>query len=287
MVSSHAVEIRSTVSRLRHIGTGPVCMALAVLGAIVAAAPADPPEVLRVRHYLSSYQRAFAAVIADETTTQTVRRGAQPVQTQTSRGEFFTTFAGSDGIWMSVHDVTEVEGRQVEDRVDLTTLLATRSPSAVGPELARANARFNIGPILRNFNEPTLALQLLAPRMAGAISFSIERQRGLAAADAKLTIAAKLADRAPFVGSARGRRVSTRAIFIVEPDTGRILETSLSVDDGEIEALLETEYARNERLELWLPAVFKETYTRRDESTMVTTRFSNYRRFETKGRIVQ
>jgi hypothetical protein len=279
------VDRRSGVSPARRGPFAALAVAAAAAVSLVASS-ADPPELPRVRAYVSSYQQAFAAVIADETTTQVVRRRSQAVRTQTSRGEFFITVAGPDGPWMSVHDVTEVDGKPVDDRVDLPSLLAARSVRDVGPDLARANARFNIGSILRNFNEPTLALQLWSPRMAGDVTFSVGR-RGATSGGHAITISAKLAAGATFVQSAARRRVTTRATFVCEPDTGRIRETSLWIDDGEVEARLETTYARDDHVALWVPAVFIETYTRRDESTLVTSRFSNYRRFETKGRLLR
>jgi hypothetical protein len=216
-----------------------------------------------------------------------VTRDRVNVRSRTTRGEFFITFVASDGIWMSVHDIAEVDGLVVPDRDNLRALLSSRSIREVGPAIARSNARFNIGSIVRNFNEPTLALQLISPARSRDVRFTREKVVRNASGELVATLDFRLAGGATFIGSIGGRRVTTRGTVTAEARSGRLMRTSLTVDDGDVLAVLDTDYSPDERLGLWLPARFTEIYSRQNETTTVETTFSNYRRFEGSGRLMQ
>lgn len=241
-----------------------------------------------VTKYVSQYQRDFVQVVADELATQRVLTHGEVTTTRELRGELFSTFIDGDDRWMSVHDIQTVDGTPVTDRPDVRTLLRSGSIRELGPRLAAENARFNLGIVSRNFNEPTLALLLFTP--AHVRDLSVNREGAPATADGVtlVTLRVTLDRDAPLVRSVH-RRVSTRGTFLVEPDTGRIRRTTVTFDDGDLAATLDTTYAFDVHVKLWVPVTFTERYTSRDsaEVTDVTTTLSNYRRFETSGRVVK
>jgi hypothetical protein len=266
-------------------------LAVAGLVLVPAARPALQPfqgEVVRIAAYVGAYERAFSSLLADEVCLQEVIRRGRAVARRETRGEFFAVFLDRDLVWMTVHDVLSLDGAPVGERTGLAPLLARRSVESVGRDLAEANARYNIGSVSRNFNEPTLPLQLLASRRARDVRFSSPRRLRGPDGVALVSIEFRLRDDASFVRSRTGRRVRVAGSVVAEHASGRIHRTMLTIADGQVDATLETTYVAEDRLGLWVPSVFAETYRagRLEEITTVRSAFVNYRRFETSGRVV-
>ncbi len=93
----------------------------------------------------------------------------------------------------------------------------------------------------------------------------------------------------------RGKILSTGEI-VIEAGSGRVRETTFRAHSGNIKVELTTKYAADERLEMWVPASFRESYEggRRPrtmsenadyEHVIAVSTYSNYRRFQTTVRI--
>jgi hypothetical protein len=75
--------------------------------------------------------------------------------------EFALIRLADSRMWLGFRDVLRVDGRLVQDREDrLADLLKNPAAGTVGEvrRIADESARFNIGPLHRNFNNPTPAL---------------------------------------------------------------------------------------------------------------------------------
>jgi hypothetical protein len=272
-----------------------VVLAAAVLGAALAmttaAAPSEPSTktiVAAVSKYVADYQAKFAFLLADETYVQrTFEDAGRQTAERTMHGDFFMTYLPADGAWISVHDIAVVDGVPIPDRQDLRTLLRTADVAQVARTVADRNARFNIGNIERNFNEPTLPLLIFDEGRAG--NFKFNRQDFREEDGVKVTtLGFTERDRPTLVNSVRGGPVYSRGTFVVETDTGRIRQTDIQFKDDGIRADLTTTYARDDKLDLWVPAVFTERYESTKKTRELTTceaHYTNYRRFETTGRI--
>ena len=69
---------------------------------------------------------------------------------------------------------------------------------------------------------------------------------------------------------------------------GTVRETTFEIKHSDIRASLKTQYERDPKLDLWLPATFIERYERtRDLKEVIEceAKYSNYRRFETAWKI--
>ena len=127
-----------------------------------ASEPATVPdaalrEVLnRVAAYVSAYGQNTAAVVALEKYTQFLDESGRP---QRLTADFALVKTGA-GRWLGYRDVIEVNGEPVPDRRNrLLALLKTSSnPLDDAARLTAESARFNVGPVMRNFNVPTTAL---------------------------------------------------------------------------------------------------------------------------------
>jgi len=269
-----------------------IVLIAATLGSVQSLPKADA-IVRSVADYVAGYQRDFVALVADEATHQRVLGGGSTTALERrTQGELFSTIL-QNGIWISLHDVQIVDGREVTDRLDVRALLAKESIGSLVRRLTAANARYNIGSVTRNFNEPTLALLLFTPAHVRDLSVDRGRVPGEPSRSSLVNLTIRLPQSAPLVASRDGP-VTTRATFVVESDTGRVRKTTISINAGLVDAQLDTTYQLEPRLGIWVPVVFDERYSHRTrrgqvpyEVIEVHTTLTNYRRFETSGRIVE
>jgi hypothetical protein len=238
--------------------------------------------------YVERYTKAVEFLVADENYTQ-VQFGAddQELGRRIIRSELFLTFLPADREWLIIRDPFLVDEKTVAEYGDVRKLLTSKGDArGLLPELVARNARFNIGRIERNFNEPTLPLLLVDPKRAPDVRF----ERREISRDGDVTLVTLVYSERDRGGLIRGPLGPVRAEgeLVVEAQTGVIRRTTLALKVRDLTASLETEYAHNERLDLWLPDRFVETY---EHSGMVRervtgeARYDNYRRFEVSVRI--
>ncbi len=239
--------------------------------------------------YVAEYQKQFAFVVASEIYQQQLIEDGLPTQMRRIEGELFMTYLPADDEWIAVHDVATVDGRPLADREDLQRLLRAGEVRGVVDRIANRNAVFNIGTIIRNFNEPTLPLLLLRDKRLENSRF---RRVGIRNdADATIvTLSFEERERPTLITSATGGAVFSKGQLVVEAGTGRIRQTTLEVEDGRVKARLVTTYAPEERLGMWVPVSFSERYERdhrggKREVVTGESTYRDYRRFEVTGRI--
>ncbi len=269
--------------------------AAALAISLAHAAPAGPgPADISVKAlvaaastYVARYQQEFAFLLADEAYSQTRTDAAGRVQSRQLRSEFFLTFLPADHEWVAVRDVVEVDGTPVPGREDLRTLLSRREElrGLINQVIAR-NARYNIGLVTRNFNEPTLPLLLLGAKRINDVKFerrAIVREGAVTLA----TLAFAEHGRPTLVRSPDGP-LPGRGEFVIESGTGVVRHTTFELDKKGVTVRLTTTYALDSKIGLWLPAVFTERYESTSPSREVVVceaTYSNYRRFEVTAKI--
>jgi len=278
-----------------RVWTAAFVMAAAALAAPPRVAAGPGPDlsvkalVSKASSYVAGYESALSFVLADETSEQHVRADGEEPQDRIMHGELFLTYLVSDRHWIAVHDIADVDGVPVPDRDSLPSLLSRDSVSSVARRLVERNARYNIGRAVRNFSEPTLPLAIFEPKRIEDFKFSrgdVDRQ------DPGATLVTlQFREHGPLtlVRGLSGEPAPSRGEVVIEADTGRIRRTTMAVDDRHVAAELETTYTYNEKLDLWVPSRFTERYAGKERNQEITTcesSYTNYRRFETHGRIV-
>jgi hypothetical protein len=261
----------------------------------VTATPAQSPDtslkavLAGADAYLAEYTRQLTFLLADETYAQQVA-DSSGARHRTMHGELFVTFVPEERMWLAVRDVADVDGAPVPDRDDLRELLARNPIGRVARPLIDRNARFNLGSIVRNFNEPTLALRVLDPDRRAQMK--LDRRRVTQTGPATVvTIAFRETGRATLVRGIDGRDVPSSGELEIDAGTGRIHRTSIEFTFERITARLETTYAPVPRLGLWLPSVFTERYERgarrggARELVECEARYTNWRKFDVNVRI--
>lgn len=256
---------------------------------LMAIAAVLPQRVRTLSHrasdYVLAYQRSFVSLVADETTVQTVWKDGAVTATRTTEGELFSTFLDDRRTWMSIHDISRVDGAPVVDRLPVREWLTRSTLAAIGNQVAASNARFNIGPVTRNFNEPTLALLFLTPEHLDAMT--VDRDDHAASGPGLVTLRFRSRGPSPLVRSLNGLLTASGTVTM-EPDSGRVHDTRVTFADPIIDADLHTVYEYDPHVEQWVPSRFVEHYarSRTGDVTHVESTFTNYRRFETRGRLV-
>jgi hypothetical protein len=277
-----------------------VCVALAAISLAAAQAPSRVPlSELRARAgaYVLAYQRSLEAIVAQEHYVQrsATRSGASIVTTEarTLRSEFML-LPGDRGelAWFAFRDVFEVDGRPVHtERGRLEQWLRGPRGSLLrnARALALEQARYNLGPITRTINVPTLALEILMPANQARFRFRHTGTTTLDTADAAV-VTFDERRRPTMIRTPDGRDLPARGTVWIEPATGRVLRTELRTGDRRrdlVEASIAVTYVFVPRLELLLPATMQEHYAGRDTEITCTAEYSNSRRFETGARIVR
>lgn len=280
---------------------------LTVVGIAFPSAQAARPDVSEKAltsaavNYVAEYEKQFAFLIADEEYRQTLfDADGRKSKTRLIKAELFLTYLPADGEWIAVRDVLEVDGEPIKDREDLRALLAKREQIRLVRQLTSRNSRYNLGRVERNFNEPTLPLLLLDAKRTPRIRF--DRKRVTRENDVTLAVLAFEEREAPtLVATPNAGAVRAKGEFLLDAATGTIRRTLFQLTRPGIDVTLETIYAKDEKLKLWLPSVFTERYesggniggirvsssAARASKELVEceAKYTNYRRFEVTARI--
>jgi hypothetical protein len=261
-------------------------------------APSLKDVLRRMGAYVVSYGERASVVVATERYTQDVTSNAAAASHRYRAivAEFaIVKVSGSDD-WVGFRDVVEVDGTRVTDRED--RLLQALMSGAGGFEEARRisdeSARFNIGPVLRNFNVPTAVLFFFTPANVDRFKF---KRRNVPSSGA-WEIAFRETRRPTLIRTPDGASVPSAGTLWVNPDDGTIVRTRLEVfgfatpghaGDSGTRGQIDVTYRHVDALDMWLPDSMGETFEGSRgtlvERTHGEARYSNYRRFQTSARI--
>ena len=261
--------------------------AIAVPIATIAQAPAPDTSARAVIDkavvYLKAYKETLQFVLADESTLQDVfnRLGRQTAHRETS-GEFFLTYLRAEGGWVGVRDIAVVDGVPVEKRDNLRELLTLASFARIGRQLVDRNARYNIGRVSRNMNDPMLALVILDDKHRDRFKFERRRVEPTPAGPL-VTVTFTERDEPTLVRGADGSRIYAKGELLIDAATGRLVRTVITLKDKATTGTLTTVFTEHEKLGLWLPSSMDERYDhemdRVKEAVVVKSTYTNYRRF--------
>jgi hypothetical protein len=281
---------------------------------LVALAPgrmAGSPGDVRAgaARWLAGYDRALAALVATETSTQRVFRRntvGEHTITRVMRSEFawVPVLGGRDTL--GVRDVREMDGQPVGEPGRLEALL--RAPGAERDSRVAAllgeSVRLLEVPTAVNFNFPTFALGYLRDVNAERAKWNTKNgpSPGLVA------LRFKESDRS-LVRTPEGRTVKAEGTLVVETATGRVRETSVVLNDAHavdvpapgtemVRYEARVRYADDAHVGAWVPTEMVDRYEwrrRASESGAITNAllvdgkatYTQYRRYGTEGKLLR
>jgi hypothetical protein len=271
-----------------------------------AESPTLKTVLARAAAYVASFQRTLSGIVGEEAYVQlahayakrgcgsgtpagtyqaTLNCGGQlvvPMRTEL-RSHLLLVRNGRSG-YVQYRDVFEVDGRAIRDRVErLADLVNDPSADAEARKrrILEANARFNIGDLLRTMNVPLLALEFLTGQNQWRFSFKRSKNAtarigapgetppGTFRVSTDLWVI-EYEEKEPrtLIRTAEGRDLKSRGRMWVEPDTGRVMMTELIVKNREVDGAVNVSFKSEPLLGMLVPVEMRESYKGRNGSSL-------------------
>ena len=281
-----------------------VSIALAAL--VVAGAHASEPVgpiVERTGRWVQQFEQDFITVIADETYGQFVSHKTLPgrgggTDRRKIRSELLFMRGGDPPEWLAVRNVLSYtdEGRMTFEIPNSRDRLRDAVESGGGRvalrRLADESSRFNIGRIARNFNTPTLPLQFLDEGHRDRFKFKLLGSETIGGEQAWRVAYQERGH--PTIITANGRDTDLSGVIWTRTSDGAVLRSQMKLIAGPqglyggITTTITVEYTFEQKLHRMVPARMEEQYLERDGDQRIegVAEYSNYRVFETSGRLV-
>jgi VWFA-related protein len=288
------------VSRMVEvISTLPVPVSAPEEAATSIAAPPEalpargPDEIMRrVGAYVERYGSQASLLVAVERSSQAVKGsvGIPGPSARTLVSEFvLVPNAAAIGGWIGYRDVVEADGTPVADRGDrLQALFRSSAPNLnEAKRIADEGARYNIGPVSRNFNVPTTALFFFH---AGNLARFTFRQKGRERIDDIEAVAIDFVEsRIPtLISNSAGRDVPAAGTLWVNPRDGAVVRTRLEFrrfDDAGSRGVIDVVYRWDPALSMWVPSRMTERYSAGRATATTVATYEDFKRFQTSVRI--
>jgi len=281
---------------------------LAAAASPSAAPPASSPPTLelaellrRVGEYVAEYERSFSDLVAEETYAQrvaglrydeTLKRlvRACTVCKRTTRADLVFVRLTGEIPWASYRDVFEVDGRKVREHEQRLVKLLS-NPGADAQEQARkllaASAAYNIGPVTRTVNLPTLPLLFLLPRNQERFEYRLGGRRMIGTTEA-VELVFHETSRPTFVKGPWNADLPAQGRFWVNAARAAVVRSEVEFAFGaEAEARVATDYRPEPTLAMWVPAEMREHFADVPRAKVKTfpapfngvARYERFRRF--------
>jgi hypothetical protein len=282
------------------LAAGAASQSAAAQAAVLPTYSTELAELLRrVGEYVADYERSFSDLVAEEIYAQSVaplawkedtrgrlvRVTACTVCKRTTRADLVFVRLAGEIPWASYRDVFEVDGRKVREHEQrLVTLLS--NPSADAQEQARkllaASAAYNIGPVRRTVNLPTLPLLFLLPRNQERFEFRLGERRRIRATEV-VELAFRETSRPTLVKGPWNADLLAQGRFWVNAARAAVVRSEVEFDFGaEAEARVTTDYRPEPVLAMWVPAEMRERFADVPNAKVKTfpARFEGVARYE-------
>ena len=198
-------------------------------GDLSAQAPSFAEVMSRAHTFVVEYEDDLSTVVAEEQYEQQVLNNEGELkQERVLNSDYRVTQLLPHEFWLGVREVFEVDGRVVRERTTRPLRALRLSPGEDASErlrrIAEDNARFNIGDVVRTFNEPTFALAFLHPRNRDRMRFvQLGEERVGRVSTWVVGYREQPSDGTSFIETQNGDHLLTRGRFWIDPTTGRVL----------------------------------------------------------------
>lgn len=265
----------------------PSLVLAAMLSAFAGVRPAaqsravpDPELLQRVRAYSERYLATMTSVVAHERFEQNISDRRNRSRSVDLRSDVLTLRLPGSGEPVWFRDVYEVDGRPVRDREQrLLRLLESNAPGALDAmrTIAAESARFNLGRVPRTTNVPDLVFSyLVAPpghvALSSARTATLEGQR-------LMVLRFEEAGTPTVVRTASGSDTAGRGRIWVEPATGDVVRSEVTLGDVTSSATTTVDFVRHPRIAVRIPGRMEETYRTPSEYGVGTATYTDVRTF--------
>jgi hypothetical protein len=263
------------------------------------AALADDPVLVLAKEYVARFEQTFSSVMwhehyaqEDHVQQKFASSGAQFTRLAAKReieSDMLLVWIAREENWIAIRDVMTVDGVPPGNEGRLGATLARPDASLDDLRaLAAENGRYNVGRILRTFNEPTLTLLFLNERNRDRFSFKRGSDEPVGDRDA---VVYEFAERGPHtIVRDEMHDVPARGRMWIDPQTGQILQTFLELKDrhSHVTGQMTVRYGPHAGFDVLVPLDMRETYKAdAGEQVMTVATYSNFRKFQTAARILR
>jgi hypothetical protein len=257
--------------------------------------------VERLGVYLSEYEAALGAVVAEERYVQQEWRGRSVPGTgyanarrQLESEVGFLRLPGA-AEWFGIRDVRKVNGRPVKGPgFTLTELFQKFDDTFVdrATAIVLASSEHNLGG-RRTINMPVVPLEALGAQNHPRLVFTLKGMDRVRGTQTRRLDFEEF-DEPTMVQDSEGRSMWSRGSAWIEPETGRLWRAELKVSPdapGEyrrvaLESFVRVEFALDLSLNMLVPTDMVEEFWIPRGRGSGRARYSNFRRFETAARVI-
>jgi hypothetical protein len=192
--------------------------------------------------------------------------------------------------WVEVRDVVEVDGERLPGREERMERLFLSDPdwkTTKAREITQDSAKYNIGQSRRNINLPSIPLLWLYVVNQRRVAFQKAGEETIDGVSAWKVAFQELRTPALIRDGATGEDMPSAGTFWIDPVTGDVLRAELHCPASS-ENLVRVEYRVHETFGLRLPFEMTEKAVSEDRTSWAEGKctYSNFRRFETRGRLL-
>jgi hypothetical protein len=284
-------------------------LAAAIWAAAPAAAPQTPLATVleRAAAYVADFHRQLSSIVAEERYAQDWERvldrhrGTNAMRHRELLSDLLLVKPDGFRWWMEFRDVFEVDGSSVREHDErLVKMFLEPSPST-NAQIARIlaeSARFNIGDIKRNVNTPIFPLLFLEAANHFRFKYKQTTDRkpaevhgDAAPADGAFRVSTEIwviayEEKAPrtMIRTDGEKDLPSKGRFWIDPASGRVLMSELSVENRSIRATIDVSYQSEPLLGLLVPIEMRERYESKRSGSLVTGRatYGRFRQFQVK-----
>jgi hypothetical protein len=248
------------MTRVRAFVVLSVLLALAAPGTAQKAPPVADVLVV-VTEYLASYAPRISGVSLEEVYTLLEVSGGRVGLTRQIKSDVILLNLG--GRIAGLRDPYSVDDNALRERTPrITSLLATPSEAAWARAQAYAgeSVRLFEDVLILRLNEPTLTLQFVLPENQPRVTYKIDGRKKVGSVETVVLKFQETKVKPPaYILDTPGKAIASGKLW-VDPATGWIHKTELSMQSDSESAHIIVDYARDSALDLWLPSSMVGTY---------------------------
>jgi hypothetical protein len=247
--------------------------------------------ISRATAYVSQYESDLGNLIGTEEYSQTSlwldnstpQRIAKRAQRRTI-SDFLIIQVSQE--WTALRKINRVDGIKIKEQPVAFEDAFDDSPQANAKRLRsmkEESTQQNLGDVQREINLPTFALKIL--RKNEVSRFSFERS-GFAKIDGIQTWKIRFKEQTgrTLVSGGKGEALYSTGTLWIEPDTGRVLQTELHVENpyaaSGVKGEITVTYGTSKKVQILVPTIMVEHYESRYNNVDCRADYSNFRPFE-------
>ena len=239
----------------------------------------------RASRYATEYLTELSGVVAEETYEQSVVHSGWRLPVRRGRrlrSDFLLVRLPGDQGWTPFRDVFEVDGRPVRDRDDRLRKLFLEPREVSVPaarEILAEGARYNIGTVVRNINQPMLPLMYLLPENLSRFELSLGGEDSIEGMRVR-RVDYRETRRPTFIQDGSAGNVPSAGTFWIDAMRGRVIRSVLKTSHGFFSMEIEVLYGPLDETDFWAPVQMRESYVSAAERIYGAATYTNVRRFK-------